>query len=243
MVGTVTEKNGASFYKESVYNVHKADTDVIENAASCVGRISWAKNEPPPERNYDPQHLPVLAPPSDATAQQAQPTVGGPEWSNDLTAAKQRMVDCLNRLPPPPDAVENAYLVELGRYTAACGKDWLAILQQHGGMTPEASEALAKMVAEDVLGCQIANIDLEEFRHTPEGLRMVTCSQERFVPSKAKWWLVIYAAGRVSFVAGPYDHIGQCADSKEADAMLQQNPTCELSAFSPVVGEPGEPPR
>ncbi len=87
------------------------------------------------------------------------------------------------------------------------------------------------MEAYQALGCQIANIDLEEFRHTPEGLRMVTCSQERFVPSKAKWWLVIYAAGRESFVAGPYDHIGQCADSNEAHAKLQQNPPANSARF------------
>lgn len=243
MVGTVTEKNGTSFYKERVYNIHKAGTDVIENAASCVGRISWAKNEPLPDRNYDPQHLPVSAPPSDATAQQAQPTVGGPEWSNDLTAAKQRLVDCLKRFPTPHDGVENAVQVEIRRYIAACGKDYLALWEQ-GGQTPEQSVSMAEMEVYQALGCRIANIDLEEFRHTPEGLRTVTCSQERFVPSKAKWWLVIYVAGRVSFVAGPYDHIDQCAHSKVAESMLQQNPSCELSAFSPVVGEPGEsPPR
>jgi hypothetical protein len=241
MIGTVTEKNGASFYKESVYNIHKTGT-VVENAASCVGSISWTKNEPPPERTADPQHLPVLAPLSDATAQQAQSTVGGPEWSNDLTAAKQRMVDCLKHFPTLQDGVENAVQVEIRRYIAACGKDYLALLEQVG-LTPDQSVLGAEMEAYQALGCRIANVDLEEFRHTPEGLRMVTCSQERFVPSKAKWWLVVYAAGRVYFVAGPYDHIGQCADSNEARAMVQQNSTCELSAFSPVVGEPGEPPR
>jgi hypothetical protein len=164
MVGTVTEKNGASFYKERVYNIHKAGTDVIENAASCVGRISWVKNEPP-----------VLAPSSDATAQQAEPTVGSPKWVDDLTAAEQRMVDCLKGLPTLQDAVENAFEVEVRRYVAACGKEFLALLEQ-GGATSEESASLAEMKADKVLGCRIANPGAEEIQHTPEGKRMVTCS-------------------------------------------------------------------
>jgi hypothetical protein len=241
MIGTVIEKNGASVYRERVYNIHKAGTDVAENAASCVGRISWAKNEQP-ESNSDPPHLPVLTPPSSATAQQSQTAVGSAGWSNDLAAAKQRMVDCVKRFPTLQEGEENAVQVEVRSRVAACGKDYLALLEQ-GGQTSEQSASLAEMEVYQALGCRIANVDVEEFRHTPDGLRMVTCSEEHFVPSKAKWWLVVYSSGRVSLVAGPYDHIGQCADSDAAQAMAQQNPSCELSAFSPVVGQPGEPPR
>jgi hypothetical protein len=241
MVGTIIEKNGASFYKESVYNVHKSSTRVVENSASCVGKISWAKDEPSSERSNDPQHLQVVAAPSDTPAPQAQPTVGGPEWSNDLKAAKQRMIDCIKRFPVPQDGAENAVQIEVRRYIATCGKDYFALLAQ-GGMTTDESVSFAQLETYEALGCQFANIDLDEFRHTPESFRTVTCSTDRFVPSKAKWWLVIYAAGRVSVVAGPYDHIDQCADSSEAHTMEQQNPSCELSAFSPVVGELGQPP-
>jgi hypothetical protein len=241
MVGTVIETNGASSYKERVCNTRKAGTDAVENSASCVGKISWAKAGQPPEKTYDAQPLPVLTPPPNAIAEPVRPDVGS-EWSNALAAAKQRMSACLKRLPPPPDAVVNAHQVAMRQYIAACGEDYMALWRQVGD-TAGASEVTAWLVADDILGCRIANVDLEDYRHTPDDLRMVTCSQERIVPSKAKWWLVIYVAGRVSFVAGPYDHLGQCADSNEASAMVRQNPSCELSAFSPIVGEPGEPPR
>ncbi len=176
MVGTVIEKNGASFYKERVFNTHKAGTDIVENSASCVGKISWAKAEPPPEKNYDPQHLPVLTPPPNKVAGPVQPDVG-PEWSNALTAAKQHMMECLKHFPSPQDGVENAVEVEVRRYIADCGQDYMALWRQ-GGETPEQSVTLAEMEAYKAFGCRIANPDQEEIRHTPDGLRMVSCSSE-----------------------------------------------------------------
>jgi hypothetical protein len=153
-----------------------------------------------------------------------------------INAAEQRMVDCLKRFPALEDGAWNAVEAQVRRRIAVCGKDYLTLLEQ-GGETAEASADLAFYGTIHKLGCRVANIDLDEFRHIPENLRMTTCSEERFVPSKAKWWAVIYNAGRVSSVAGPFDGIGECADSDEALAHVS-TARCELSAFSPVVGQP-----
>jgi hypothetical protein len=55
-------------------------------------------------------------------------------------------------------------------------------------------------------------------------------------------WLIVYGAGHITFVAGPYDDIGKCGNSSEADALLRENPRCELTAFPPFVGELAVPP-
>jgi hypothetical protein len=153
-----------------------------------------------------------------------------------INPAELRMVDCLKRFPALEDGAWDAVEAQVRRRIAVCGKDYLTLLEQ-GGETAEASGDLAFYGAIQKLGCRVANIDLDELHHTPEGQRTTTCAQERFVPSRGKWWLVIYGAGRVSFVAGPFDGIGECADSDEALAHVS-TARCELSAFSPVVGQP-----
>src|SRR5271166_2769142 len=60
-----------------------------------------------------------------------------------------------------------------------------------------------------------------------------------------KWWLVLYTAGHISFVKGPYDHIGQCVNSPEMDAMITlPGITCVIDWEwnPPRLGELGEPP-
>jgi hypothetical protein len=161
----------------------------------------------------------------------AGPAFAGDPSEAQVDAAQQRMVACLKRLPTPQDGPWNAVEEQVRRRIAVCGKDYLTLLEQ-GGETAEASGDLAFYGAIQKLGCRVANIDLDEFRHIPENLRMTTCSEERFVPSKAKWWAVIYDAGRVSSVSGPYDGIGQCADSDEALAHVS-TARCELSAVRP----------
>jgi hypothetical protein len=168
ITGTVIEKNGASFYKEIVYDVRTRSTP-IQNDASCVGPISWADREPLITSNAAaPQPQPQPA------ASQPQPTVG-PHWANDLTAARERMVDCLKQFPPPHDGTESAVDAEVRRYLAACGKDYVALWQQ-GGSTQEQSMLTAEVEAYQILGCRFANPGEDEIQHTPEGQRMVACS-------------------------------------------------------------------
>jgi hypothetical protein len=65
MTGAVIEKNGASFYKETVYNA-RTHSAPVENDASCVGPISWTDNEPVPQKLDESKHPPDLLPPTNA---------------------------------------------------------------------------------------------------------------------------------------------------------------------------------
>jgi hypothetical protein len=95
--------------------------------------------------------------------------------TDDLEAAKQRMVVCLKHFPSPHDGVEKDMEVEIRRDTASCGEDFLAMLQQTGA-TWELSIASAELIAYEALGCRYANPTEEDIKNTPEGMRMVICS-------------------------------------------------------------------
>jgi hypothetical protein len=159
----------------------------------------------------------------------AGPALAGDPSEAQVDAAQQRMVACLQRLPTPQDGPWSAVQLVVRRYAAACDSEMLAFFNTPG--FPDQSPFM-EQIAFNALGCHIADADLDELQRIPEDRRTMTCVDERFVPSKAKWWAVIYDSGRVYSVSGPYDGIGQCAHSDEAQAHASAA-RCELSAVRP----------